>query len=67
MSRSSFFLSFESAVTEELGELDLLNENATANSEYFFVPLVYCIDHDFQNFDENEEEEIPPILQRLID
>ena len=36
-------------------------------SEYFSVPLIYCINSDFQNFDENDEEEIPPILQRLIE
>ena len=36
-------------------------------SEYFFVPLIYCINQDFQSFDENDEEEIPPVLKHLID
>ncbi|KAF5932136.1 hypothetical protein HYC85_028307 [Camellia sinensis] len=53
-------------VTEKLDKLDLVNENATADSEYFCVPLVYCIDHDFQNFDDNEEEGIPLVLKILI-
>ena len=67
MSKSSFFFSFESVVTEELDELDLLNVNPTAVSEYFSVPLVYCIVHDFQNFDKNDEEGIPLVLKHLID
>ncbi|GMP63150.1 hypothetical protein CsSME_00024952 [Camellia sinensis var. sinensis] len=68
LSRSSFSFSFESVVTEELDELKPLNENdTTAVSEYFSVPLVYCIDHDFQNFDENDEEGIPLVLKHLID
>ncbi|KAF5933234.1 hypothetical protein HYC85_029405 [Camellia sinensis] len=66
LSRSSFSFSFESVVTEELDELDLLNENATADFEYFSVPLVYCIDHDFQNFDENDKKGIPRVLKHLI-
>ena len=66
LSRSSFSFSFESVVTEELDELDFVNENATADSEYFFLPLVYCIDNDFQNFDENNEEGIPLVLKHLI-
>lgn len=46
----------------------MLNENDVAMvSEYFSVPLIYCLNQDFQNFDKNDEEEIPPILQRLID
>ena len=36
-------------------------------SEYFSMPLIYCLNQDFQNFDENDEEEIPPVLQCLID
>lgn len=31
------------------------------------MPLIYCINQDFQNFDKNDEEEIPPILQYLLD
>lgn len=62
MSRSSFF-AFESVVTEELDELDLMNENDAVDSEYFFVLLVYCIDQDFQNFNENEDVGIPPVLK----
>ena len=46
----------------------MLNENDVAVvSKYFSVPLIYCINSDFQNFDENDEEEIPPVLQRLIE
>ena len=46
----------------------MLNENqVTVVSEYFSVPLIYCINSDFQYFDENDEEEIPPVLQRLIE
>ncbi|GMP34651.1 hypothetical protein CsSME_00007433 [Camellia sinensis var. sinensis] len=67
LSRSSFSFSFESIVTEELDELDLLNMNTTAISEYFSVPLMYCIDHDFQNFDKNDEEGISLVLKHLID
>ncbi|GMP73898.1 hypothetical protein CsSME_00031489 [Camellia sinensis var. sinensis] len=64
----SFSFSFESVVTEELDELEALNENdTTAVSEYFSVPLVYYIDHDFQNFDKNDEEGIPMVLKHLID
>lgn len=46
LSRSSFSFSFsfESVITEELNELDLMNENATTDSKYFSMPLVYCID-----------------------
>mgnify|MGYP003703501807 CR=1 FL=1 len=36
-------------------------------SEYFSVPLIYCLNQDFQNFDENDEEEIPPILQCFVE
>mgnify|MGYP003702686569 CR=1 FL=1 len=36
-------------------------------SEYFSVPLIYCINQDFQNFDENNEEEIPLVLKYLLD
>ena len=36
-------------------------------SEYFSVPLIYCLNQDFQNFDENDEGEIPPVFQQLID
>ena len=36
-------------------------------SEYFSMPLIYCINQDFQNFDENNEEEIPSVLLCLID
>ena len=43
-----------------------MNENAIVDSEYFSVPLVYCIDQDFQNFNENEEEGIPLVLKILI-
>ena len=64
MSRSSFSFSFESVVTENSNDLDVLNENqVTVVSEDFSVPLIYCINSDFQNFDENDEEEIPPGLQ----
>ncbi|KAF5934569.1 hypothetical protein HYC85_030740 [Camellia sinensis] len=67
-SRSSFSFSFESVVTEISDDLDELNENlVTVVSEYFSVPLIYCMNSDFQNFDENDEEEIPPVLQRLIE
>ena len=63
MSRSSFSFSFESVVTENSDDLDVLNENqVTVVSEYFSVPLIYCINSDFQIFDENDEEEIPPVL-----
>ena len=63
LSRSSFSFFFESVVTEESDNLDMLNENGMdVVSEYFFVPLIYCINQDFQNFDENDEEEIPPVL-----
>ena len=31
------------------------------------MPLIYCLNQDFQNFDENSEEEFPPVLQRLSD
>ncbi|GMP89294.1 hypothetical protein CsSME_00040933 [Camellia sinensis var. sinensis] len=65
--RSSFSFSFESIVIEELDELETLNENGTtAVSEYFSMPLVYCIDHDFQNFDKNYEEGIRLVLKHLI-
>ncbi|GMP68115.1 hypothetical protein CsSME_00027838 [Camellia sinensis var. sinensis] len=68
LSRSSFSFSFESVVTEELDELETLNKNGTtAVSEYFIVPFVYCIDHDFHNFDKNDEEGIPLVLKHLID
>ena len=68
MSRSSFAFSFESVVTENSDDLDVLNKNqVTVVSEYFSVPLIYCINSDFQNFDENDEDEIPPVLQRLIE
>ncbi|GMP54864.1 hypothetical protein CsSME_00019890 [Camellia sinensis var. sinensis] len=68
LSWSSFSFSFESVVTEELDELEALNENDTiAIYEYFSVPLVYCINHDFQNFDKNDEEGIPLVLKHLID
>mgnify|MGYP003702660969 CR=1 FL=1 len=51
-----------------MDDLDELNENqVTVVSEYFSVPLIYCINSDIQNFDENDEEEIPPVLQRLIE
>ena len=63
LSRSSFSFSFESVVTEESGDLEVINENGMAvASEYFSMPLVYCINQNFQNFDENDEEEIPLIL-----
>ena len=63
-----FSFSFESVVTEESDGLEVFNENdADVVSEYFSVPLIYCLNQDFQNFDENDEEEIPPVLQRLID
>ena len=46
----------------------MLNENdVDVVFEYFSVPLIYCLNQDFQNFDKNDEEEIPPILQRLIE
>ena len=46
----------------------MLNENGMAvASEYFSVPLSYCINQDFQNFDENNKEEIPPVLKYLLD
>ncbi|KAF5934632.1 hypothetical protein HYC85_030803 [Camellia sinensis] len=64
LSPSPVFLG--SVVTEELDELDLVNEIATTDSEYFSMPLVYCIDPDFQNFDENEEEGIPLVFKNLI-
>ena len=68
LSRSSFSFSFESVVTEESDGLEVFNENdVDVVSEYFSVPLIYCLNQDFQNFDENDEEEIPPVLQRLID
>ena len=58
-----FSFSFESVVTEESDDLDVLNENDVAVvSEYFSVPLIYCLNQDFQNFDENDEGEIPPVL-----
>lgn len=44
LSRSFFSFAFESVVIENLDELAFVNENATVDSEYFFVPLVYCID-----------------------
>ena len=48
--------------------MEVLNENCAAVAfEYFSVPLIYCMNQDFQNFDEYDEEEIPPFLQRLID
>ena len=63
-----FSFSFESVVTEESGDLEVINENGMAvASEYFSVPLIYYINQDFQNFDENDEEEIPPILKYLLD
>ena len=46
----------------------MINENGAAVAfEYFSVPLIYCINQDFQNFDENDEEVIPPVLQFLLD
>ncbi|XP_028105526.1 uncharacterized protein LOC114304566 [Camellia sinensis] len=42
-----------------------LNEN-TANFVYFSAPLIYCINQDFHNFNENKEEEIPLALKSLI-
>ena len=60
LSRSSFSFSFESVLTEESDDLDVLNENQVAVvSEYFSLPLIYCINSDFQNFDENDEDEVP--------
>ena len=68
LSRSTFSFSFESVVTEESGDLEVINENGMAVVfEYFSVPLIYCINQDLQNFDENDEEEIPPILKYLLD
>ena len=29
--------------------------------------MIFCLNQDLQNFDENDDEEIPPVLQRLID
>ena len=50
-----------------MDELEVVNENGTtAASEYFSMPLIYCINQDFQNFDKNNEEEIPPVLKHLI-
>ena len=60
-----FSFAFELVVIEELDKLDFMNENA-ADFEHFSVPLVYCIDQDFQNFNENEEEGIPLVLKILI-
>ena len=31
------------------------------------MPLICCINQDFQNFDENDEEEIPPVLKYLLE
>ena len=68
LSKSSFSFSFESVVTEELDGSEVSNENeVTVVSEYFSVPLIYCLNQDFQIFDENDEDEIPPVLQRLIE
>ena len=48
LSRSSFSFSFESVVTEESGDLEVINENEVAVAfEYFSVPLIYCINQDF--------------------
>ena len=48
--------------------MEVFNENdVDVVSEYFSVPLIYCFNQDFQNFDENNEEEIPPVLHRFID
>ena len=48
-------------------DLKVVNENGTATAfEYFSVPLVYCINQDFQNFDKSNKEEISPILKILI-
>ena len=68
LSRSSFSFSFESGVTKKSYGLDeVLNENCAAVAfDYFSVPLIYCINSNFHNFDENDEEEIPLVLQRLI-
>ena len=66
LSRSSFSFSFKSVVTEDSDDLDVLNENQVAVvSEYFSVPLIYCINSDFQNFDENDEDEVPPVFPTL--
>ena len=55
-------------ITEETGDLEENNENEMAMAfENSSMPLIYCINQNFQNFDENDEEEIPPVLQRLID
>ena len=68
LSRASFSFSFVSVVTEEPGDLEVLNENgATMAFDYFSVPLIYCMNQDFKNFDENDEEEIPPVLQYFLD
>ena len=68
LSRSSFSFTFESVLIEDLDELEVVNENGTtAAFEYFSVPVVYCIIQVFQNFDENDEEEILSILKHLID
>ena len=68
LSRSSFSFSFESVVIEESDDLDVLNENGMAVVfEFYSMPLIYCINQDFQNFDENDEEEIPPILKYFLD
>ena len=57
LSRSSFSLSFESVVTEESDGLEVLNEiYVDVVSEYFSVPLIYCLNQDFQNFDENDRK-----------
>ena len=56
LSRSSFSFSFEFVVTEESDDLEVINENGMAVAfEYFSVPLIYCINSDFQIFDENDE------------
>ena len=63
LSWSFFSVWFESTVTEDP---DFLKGNA-GNVAYFSVPLVCCIDLNFQNFDINEEEEIPWVLKILVD
>ncbi|KAF5933295.1 hypothetical protein HYC85_029466 [Camellia sinensis] len=56
----------ESKESDELD--DVLNENcATVAFDYFSMPLIYCINSDFQNFDENDEKEIPPVLKYLLE
>ena len=48
LSRSSFSFSFESVVTEESDGLEVFNENdVDVVSEFFSVPLIYCLNQDF--------------------